>query len=164
MWKSCPLQRFKLISKGLRYPKNITNWTLLSSFKGPHGPVPELVGISRIARMKIFDCLFVCFSALLFFLFFSQNRPRKGVQKVLKIITIAKKTPTRSSLEILPAKSTSKVWHPPNQKDSQCKAALCVPWHWFLMTVVPEVHTRSSKAQTGCWKTSERRPKSTKKS
>ena len=42
-------------------------------------------------------------------IFVAKHSP-KGIQKVLKIVKIHKKTPTRSSLEIIPAKRTSKVW------------------------------------------------------
>ena len=47
----------------------------LSSFKGPHGPVPGLPGITC---MKIFDSFFACFSILHLFIFWSQNTPQKA--------------------------------------------------------------------------------------
>ena len=74
------------------------------------GPVPGLLGISCMACMKIFDSFFACFSTLHIFIFLSQNTTQKGGPKVLKIVKNNKKTPTRSSLEIIPAKRISKVW------------------------------------------------------
>ena len=78
----------------------------LNCFKGPQAGWPIR---SRKARMNISDSFFECFSIFHFFTFLSQNTPRKGVQKSLKIVKINKKTLTGSSLEIIPAKNNSKV-------------------------------------------------------
>ena len=74
------------------------------------GPISELVGISCMARMKISDSFSASFSILHFFTFLYQNTPRKGVQKVIKIVKLIKKSPTRSSLHLMPVKRISKVW------------------------------------------------------
>ena len=77
----------------------------LSSFKGPHGPLSELLGISC---MKIIHLFFGSFSILHFFTFLCQNPPRK-LQKVSKIVKIHEKTPSRSSFEFVPPKRIPKV-------------------------------------------------------
>ena len=64
------------------------------------GPIPELPGIRRSSDLELFHY----FSLVLV----TKHSP-EGSQKVVEIMNIYKKTPTRSSLEIIPAKSTSKV-------------------------------------------------------
>ena len=82
----------------------------LNSFKGPHG---ANAGISRNYLYLLpgtFPLLFRLFFHTPFFHLFVPKHSPEGSQKVSKIMKIYKKTSTRSSLETIPAKSTSKVW------------------------------------------------------
>ena len=78
----------------------------LNCFKGPQG---GLLIRSCMACLNISDSFFACFFVLHFFTFLSQNTPRTGVQKSSKIVKNDKQTLTEASLEIIPAKRTSKV-------------------------------------------------------
>ena len=72
------------------------------------GEYPGLLAWSCMACMKTSDSFFACFSILHFFTFLSQNTPRKEVPKSSRIVKNDKKTLTRSSLEIIPAKRIPK--------------------------------------------------------
>ena len=81
----------------------------LVSFKGLYGRYSELAGIPPSSCMKLFHYFFVCFSIIHFFHLSVSKHPPERSRKVSKITKIYNKTSTRSSLETIPAKSSSKV-------------------------------------------------------
>ena len=82
----------------------------LNSFKGPHGVRPGITWNQSHGLHENIRLLFRLFFHTPFVHLFVPKHSPKGSQKVSRIMKIYKKTSTRSSLETIPAKSTSKVW------------------------------------------------------